>query len=64
MAAVTCRDDGALAKVIFRSREAVGLVKDGDTVLIGGSGAGHALPQKFIDRAGGRLHRAGRAATT
>jgi propionate CoA-transferase len=30
-------------------REAVGLVKDGDTLLIGGSGAGHALPQRFID---------------
>ena len=30
-------------------REAVGLVKDGSTLLIGGSGAGHALPQRFID---------------
>ncbi len=30
-------------------REAVGLVRDGATVLIGGSGAGHALPQRFID---------------
>ena len=29
--------------------EAVGLVKDGSTLLIGGSGAGHALPQRFID---------------
>jgi propionate CoA-transferase len=30
-------------------REAVGLVRDGSTVVIGGSGAGHALPQRFID---------------
>jgi propionate CoA-transferase len=30
-------------------REAVGLVADGSTLLIGGSGAGHAVPQRFID---------------
>ena len=30
-------------------REAVGLVRDGATLAIGGSGAGHALPQRFID---------------
>jgi propionate CoA-transferase len=30
-------------------REAVGLVPDGSTLLIGGSGAGHAVPQRFID---------------
>lgn len=30
-------------------REAVGLVRDGTTLLIGGSGAGHAVPQRFID---------------
>jgi propionate CoA-transferase len=30
-------------------REAVGLVHDGSTLLIGGSGAGHAVPQRFID---------------
>ena len=30
-------------------REAVGLVRDGSTLVIGGSGAGHALPQRFID---------------
>jgi propionate CoA-transferase len=29
--------------------EAVRLVPDGSTLLIGGSGAGHALPQRFID---------------
>jgi propionate CoA-transferase len=30
-------------------RAAVGLVPDGSTLLIGGSGAGHAVPQRFID---------------
>jgi propionate CoA-transferase len=30
-------------------RDAVGLVRDGATLLIGGSGAGHAVPQRFID---------------
>jgi propionate CoA-transferase len=30
-------------------RDAVGLVRDGSTLLIGGSGAGHAVPQRFID---------------
>jgi len=28
---------------------AVSLIEDGDTVIIGGSGAGHAVPQLFID---------------
>jgi propionate CoA-transferase len=37
-----------LGKVIS-VRDAVGLVHDGSTVLIAGSGAGHALPQRFID---------------
>ncbi len=36
------------AKVID-VREAVGLVRDGSTLLVGGSGAGHAVPQRFID---------------
>jgi propionate CoA-transferase len=34
---------------VISVRQAVELVKDGQTVLIGGSGAGHALPQRFID---------------
>ena len=38
----------AMTKVIS-VREAVELVKDGQTVVVGGSGAGHALPQRFID---------------
>jgi propionate CoA-transferase len=35
--------------VVIDVREAVGLVRDGSTLLIGGSGAGHAVPQRFID---------------
>ena len=34
---------------VITVRDAVGLVRDGATVVIGGSGAGHALPQRFID---------------
>jgi propionate CoA-transferase len=34
---------------IVSAREAVGLVRDGATLLVGGSGAGHAVPQRFID---------------
>ena len=34
---------------IVTVREAVELVKDGSTLVVGGSGAGHAVPQRFID---------------
>jgi propionate CoA-transferase len=34
---------------VISVRQAVELVKDGQTFVVGGSGAGHALPQKFID---------------
>ena len=37
------------ASKVIDVRDAVGLVRDGATVVIGGSGAGHALPQRFID---------------
>jgi propionate CoA-transferase len=36
-------------KGIVSVRDAVGLVRDGATIVIGGSGAGHAVPQRFID---------------
>ncbi|HET7027277.1 MAG TPA: CoA-transferase [Candidatus Limnocylindrales bacterium] len=36
-------------KGVISVRDAVGLVGDGSTVLVAGSGAGHALPQRFID---------------
>jgi propionate CoA-transferase len=47
---VTTADPGVrtLPKVVA-VRDAVGLVRDGATIVIGGSGAGHALPQRFID---------------
>ena len=35
--------------IVLSVRQAVELVKDGQTFVVGGSGAGHALPQKFID---------------
>src|SRR6476620_1936074 len=49
-AGATCREQGPrpVSKVIA-VREAIGLVRDGSTLLIGGSGAGHAVPQRFID---------------
>ena len=34
---------------VVTPREAVGLLEDGDAVWIGGSGAGHAVPQAFIE---------------
>jgi len=34
---------------LVTAEEAVRLVSDGATVVVGGSGAGHALPQRFID---------------
>ena len=37
------------ASRVIDVRDAVGLVRDGATVVIGGSGAGHALTQRFID---------------
>ena len=37
------------ASKVIGVREAVGKVQDGATIVIGGSGAGHALPQRFID---------------
>jgi propionate CoA-transferase len=40
--------------------DAVALVRDGQTVLIGGSGAGHALPQAFIDELAAHFEREGR----
>ena len=35
--------------MVIDVREAIGKVRDGSTLLIGGSGAGHAVPQRFID---------------
>ncbi len=40
--------------------EAVGLISDGATVAVGGSGAGHAVPQLFIDELARHFEREGR----
>src|SRR5690606_18225058 len=34
---------------LVTAEQAVGLIEDGATVIVGGSGAGHAVPQAFID---------------
>lgn len=34
---------------LVEAEEAVRLIPDGATVIVGGSGAGHAVPQRFID---------------
>src|SRR3954471_9892137 len=38
-----------MSEKVISVREAVELVQDGQTIVIGGSGAGHALPPRFID---------------
>ncbi|WP_199565383.1 acyl CoA:acetate/3-ketoacid CoA transferase [Spongiactinospora rosea] len=40
--------------------EAVALVRDGAAVWVGGSGAGHGVPQAFIDELAARFEQAGR----
>lgn len=40
--------------------EAVARIEDGATVLVGGSGAGHALPQRFIDQLAATFQETGR----
>ena len=40
--------------------QAVSLVHDGDTLLIGGSGGGHAVPEKLIASLETRFHESGR----
>ena len=38
---------------------AAGLVRDGDRVLVGGSGGGHAVPEAFIDALAARFRTTG-----
>lgn len=45
----TCHDEINRAMRLVTAADAVRAVPDGATLLIGGSGAGHALPQLFID---------------
>ncbi|MBI3456841.1 MAG: 3-oxoacid CoA-transferase [Candidatus Rokubacteria bacterium] len=39
---------------------AAGLIRDGDTVLIGGSGGGHAIPEAFLEALAERFRATGR----
>ena len=49
-----------MVKPIITAEEAVQMVKDGDTLVIGGSGAGHAIPEKLIEALGRRFNSTGR----
>ena len=44
-----------MPKPIITAEEAVQVVKSGDTLVIGGSGAGHAIPEKLIEALGQRF---------
>ncbi len=45
---------------VISSAEAVGFIQNGDTVLIGGSGAGHAVPESLIVALRDRYQREGK----
>ena len=44
-----------MIKPIITAEEAVQMVQSGDTLVIGGSGAGHAIPEKLIEALGRRF---------
>ena len=44
-----------MAKPVITAEEAAQMVQAGDTLVIGGSGAGHAIPEKLIQALGGRF---------
>ena len=44
-----------MIKPIITAEEAVQMVQSGDTLVIGGSGAGHAIPEKLIEALGQRF---------
>ncbi|WP_242158956.1 acyl CoA:acetate/3-ketoacid CoA transferase [Aestuariivivens sediminis] len=44
---------------ILQAEEAVKHIKDGDTVVFGGAGAGHAVPDKVMDALGARFVKTG-----
>ena len=48
-----------MVKPIITADEAAQMVQDGDTLVIGGSGAGHAIPEKLIEALGGRFKSTG-----
>ena len=45
----------ALAPEVLTAEEAVALIQDGQSVAIGGSGAGHAIPDKLLEALGRRF---------
>lgn len=49
-----------MSPVIGTVQDAVALVGDGAAVWVGGSGAGHGVPQPFIEELAGQFRRAGR----
>ena len=44
-----------MIKPIITAEEAVQMVQSGDTLVIGGSGAGHAIPESLIEALGKRF---------
>ncbi|MBC8427648.1 hypothetical protein H8D98_00150, partial [bacterium] len=48
-----------MVKPIITAEEAVQMVQNGDTLVIGGSGAGHAIPEKLIEALGRRFKSTG-----
>lgn len=44
---------------IVPADQAVGYIKDGDTVVFGGAGAGHAVPDKVMEHLGKRFEKTG-----
>lgn len=50
----------ALDKTILTAGEAAALIADGVTVAIGGSGAGHSIPERMLEAIGRRFRDSGR----
>ncbi|MEK7754909.1 MAG: acyl CoA:acetate/3-ketoacid CoA transferase, partial [Acidobacteriota bacterium] len=48
-----------LEKPILTADQAAELVRDGQTVAIGGSGAGHAIPERMLEALGRRFRASG-----
>ena len=51
---------GALEKPVLTADEAARLIADGTTVAIGGSGAGHSIPERMLEAIGRRFRDSGR----
>ena len=49
----------ALKKALASAQQAAALVQDGDTLLIGGSGGGHAVPDALLAALGARYRESG-----